>query len=92
MVPGTQRCDAMKGQPGFTAPDHYIAVLQQDRLQRITSRQPAEAKPRRQSQRYRYDGRCEVLLITVLMQTHTGAYGIAIDEAGIWLKTRKVSG
>src|SRR5947209_4728352 len=78
-----QRRDAVKGKPCRAAPHDQIAMLQPKTLWCVAAFQSAEQKRRGQPERNRDDRGGEIVLILVLMQGHSRARLIAVDQAGI---------
>ena len=67
MMPRFQRLNAMIKQARLAAPDHHIAMLQQQPL-RVAALQAAKLKDSRQAQRDRDNRRPQILFIFILMQ------------------------
>lgn len=78
-----QRLNAMIKQARLPAPDHHIAMLQQQPLQRIAALQPAKLKDGRHPQRDRDDRRPQILFIFILMQRQLCAGLVAVDQTGV---------
>ena len=83
MQAGLQHADTMIGEARRATPDHHIAILQAVPFDRVAAIDAAELEDSWQAQRYRDDGRGEILFVAILMQRQFTAGLIAIDEAGI---------
>lgn len=83
MMPRFQRLNAMIKQARLAAPDHHIAMLQQQPLQRVAALQAAKLKDGRQAQRDRDNRRPQILFIFILMQRQFCARTIAVNQTGV---------
>src|SRR5882724_2174954 len=70
--PILERHHPVKRQPGRTAPDHDVAVIERDPDARVRPLQATEQEPRGQAERDRDHRRVEILLVLVLMQRELG--------------------
>src|SRR5450631_2264977 len=87
-----QRKHAVMMQAGSAAPDHDIAVLQRYSTVSVRPGVAAEQENRRQAERHRHDGRAEITLVLVLMQSEPGAGLVPVHEACIGLEARVAGG
>lgn len=92
MMPRFQRLNAMIKQARLAAPDHHIAMLQQQPLQRVAALQAAKLKDGRQAQRDRDNRRPQILFIFILMQRQFCAVTIAVNQTGVGRKLRIAAG
>lgn len=79
-------------QARLAAPDHHIAMLQQQPLQRVAALQAAKLKDGRQAQRDRDNRRPQILFIFILMQRQFCARTIAVNQTGVRGKLRIAAG
>src|SRR3954447_16081980 len=72
----------MKGEPRVAAKNKRIAGGELERARRIATFVSADPEQAGVAKRQRDDGRCEVLLVAVLVQAHAGVRTIDVDQAG----------
>lgn len=80
---------AVKAHTRRSAPDDYVAVLQQDALGGIGALQAAQQEYAIKTERNGDDGLGHVALMAVLMDTEFDACFVAIDMAGVWAEEGK---
>src|SRR3954447_4458885 len=89
MMSFLDRQHTMVVQPPRPSPYHDVTMHQGDTYRLVFPTQPTPQEDGWQAQRNRDNRRTEVMLVLVLVQRQPGSRLVAIDEAGIRLKTLK---